>query len=268
MSPECLFSFSPELGHLLSPSPGLESHCHSRTLLVVYDGVRCYLGLLKMAKVAHQCETAWALGSFLWRVEVCQGVHDAPFSLELWPGNLGSQNSTARTTPHTNHKIESGLRNRGKSCAKNTRITCCIIYWFNKIYTSSLSSAYVSAKCRVLRPPRDAPSYDVAHGFWATLVAHEASVKLDFWMATVWSLLSWDERPNGHRRCFSNPLSEPWLFWNQVAWRSHAASRSPTWVRGHPWSVRTAVLRMTIPQCSFCSERSPPKKIQNLSLVG
>ncbi len=37
------FSFSPALGHLLPPSPGLESHCHSGTLLVVYDGVRCFL---------------------------------------------------------------------------------------------------------------------------------------------------------------------------------------------------------------------------------
>lgn len=100
-----------------------------------------------------------------------------------------------------------------KSCAKNTESISLSLslspapsihvpkHMLHMIYSkkpippdSSLSSPRVSAKCRVLRPPRDAPSYDVAHGFWAMLVAHEASVKLDFWMATVCSPLSWDER--------------------------------------------------------------------------
>ena len=143
--------------------------------------------------------------------------------------------------------------------------------WF-KIHTSSLSSPRVRAKCRVLRPPRDAPSYDVAHGFWGTLVAHEASVKLDFWMATVWSPLSWDERPNGHRRCLNQTSTLRAIaygfLWNRVAWRSHAASRSPTWVRGHLWSVRKAVLRTIIPQCSFCWERSPSKNSKNCPWLG
>ena len=79
LSPECFFfffSFSPALGHLLPPSPGLESNCHSGTLLVVYDGVRCFLRFVAgyawnqcnfedgKSGTLNQCEVA-ALGSLL-----------------------------------------------------------------------------------------------------------------------------------------------------------------------------------------------------------
>ena len=136
--------------------------------------------------------------------------------------------------------------------------------WFNKIHTPSLSSPRVSAKCRVLRPPRDAPSYDVAHGFWATLVAHRSfgEAGLLDGNGLVAAFLGWTTELTSKMLQQSAVRAMAYgLLWNQVAWRSHAASRSPTWVRGRLWSVRKAVLRTIIPQhTASVGIGHPPKK--------
>lgn len=193
---------------------------------------------------------------FSWRVEVCQGVHNAPpFSWELCPRLLGSQHSTARTRPHTNQKI-SETRKRVVP-----RICCIWLiqqnpYLFTILPTGQrqVSCASAAAWCAVL---------------WCrTWLLGDACSARSFGEAglldgngLVAAFLGWTAKRTAKTLQQSAVRAIAYgLLWNRVAWRSHAASRSPTWVRDHLWSVRTAVLRMTIPQCSFCSGRSPPKK--------